>query len=151
MIAAGLHAGGLTNCATGDTNGAVATLTEKLRTKAREQLNAMQDRVAAFERQGGVEAAVERVAERLRREEERLSSGKHSLNPEYQQQIALWYARLELPIGADADAIRTQFRVLMRRYHPDRNVGDKRSEELATRISQDLTVAYEGLLAHLNR
>jgi DnaJ-domain-containing protein 1 len=141
----------LTNCATGDTNGAVATLTEKLRAKAREQLNAMQDRVAAFERQGGVEAAVERVAERLRREEERLSSGKHSLNPEYQQQIALWYARLELPIGADADAIRTQFRVLMRRYHPDRNVGDNRSEELATRISQDLTVAYEGLLAHLNR
>jgi DnaJ-domain-containing protein 1 len=141
----------LTKVATGDTNVGVATLTERIRAKALEQLNAMQDRVTEFERKGGLEAAVERVAERLRREEERLSSGKHPLNPEYQQQVALWYARLELPVGADAEAIRTQFRTLMRRYHPDRNVGDKRSEELATRISQDLTVAYEGLLAHLNR
>lgn len=141
----------MTNAAGANTYAGVATLTQRLRARAREQLNAVQDRIVEFERRGGVEAVLDRVSDRLREEEERLSSGKHGLSPGYQQQLALWYARLELQPGATVDEVRAQFRNLMRRYHPDRHVGDVRAEELATRISQELTVAYEGLLAHLNR
>ena len=38
---------------------------------------------------------------------------------------------------------------MMRRYHPDRFTGDPDVERLATRLSQELTVAYEGLLEYL--
>ena len=37
----------------------------------------------------------------------------------------------------------------MRKYHPDRFAARGEGERLATRVSQELTVAYEGLLEHL--
>lgn len=123
--------------------------TERLAERARAGLNAAQDRIAEFERDGGFASLADRAAERARVEEERFASGKHPLNPDYRRQVRTWYARLELHNGASAEEVRRAFRALMRRYHPDRYTGDAEQEELATRLSQDLTVAYEGLLAHL--
>lgn len=118
---------------------------------ARKGVEAAQRRVEQFEKSGGLEGAARRAAEALREHEQRINAGQHPLNPHYQQQVLVWFRRLELEPGASAEQVRTQFRTLMRRYHPDRHVGDVRAEELATRISQELTVAYEGLIQHLNR
>jgi len=123
--------------------------TERLKEQARDRLNRLQDRIVDFERDGGVQRVVERVADRIRNEEERIASGRHPLNPDYQLQVRQWYARLEIPPGSNADAVRTAYRDLMRRYHPDRNSQTPEIEALATRISQDLTEAVEGLLEHL--
>lgn len=127
----------------------MATWTQRLVEAARGGLNAAQDRIAEFERDGGFAGIAERAADRARAEEERFAAGRHTLNPDYRRQLRTWYARLELPFGAPADDVRRAFRALMRRYHPDRFTGDSEQEELATRLSQELTVAYEGLLEHL--
>ncbi len=106
--------------------------------------------MVAFEQDGGLAGVAERMQARLQQKEQQLSAGRHALNPEYQTQVRLWYARLELPYGADADAVRQAFRRLMRRYHPDRFTSDPDAERAATEVSQKLAVAYEGLLEYLN-
>ncbi len=118
--------------------------------RVRNRLNRLQDRVVAFEQDGGLAGVAERMQARLQQKEQQLSAGRHALNPEYQTQVRLWYARLELPYGADADAVRQAFRRLMRRYHPDRFTSDPDAERAATEVSQKLAVAYEGLLEYLN-
>lgn len=122
---------------------------ERLLDEARGRLNALQDRVTEFEQKGGFSQVAADVAERIRREEERLTSGRHALNPDYAARVRLWYARLELEPGASAEQVRASFHRLMRKYHPDRFSSDAESEALATRLSQELTVAYRGLLDHL--
>lgn len=124
---------------------------DRLREAARAALNELQDRAVAFDAAGGVSGAADRIGARLRAEEERLLAGTHPFDPEHQQRVRLWYARLELAPGANADEVRRAFRQLMRSYHPDRFAGSPDEEELATRLSQELTVAYEGLLAHLGQ
>lgn len=123
--------------------------TDILKERARRGLNAAQDFVAEFEAGGGLQGMADRLAEKARLEEDRLASGRHPLNPQYRIELQQWYARLELKPGASADDVRRSFRALMRRYHPDRYTGNPDHEQLATRLSQELTVAYEGLLAHL--
>lgn len=118
--------------------------------RVRERLNRLQDRVVAFEQDGGLSGAAERLQARLQQKEQQLSAGRHVLNPEYQARVRLWYARLELPYGADAEAVRQAFRRLMRQYHPDRFTSDADAERAATEVSQKLAVAYEGLLEYLN-
>lgn len=122
---------------------------DRLTETVRAGLNDVQERVTTFEQDGGIEGLAERVAERARRQGERLDAGKHTLNPDYLKQLRVWYARLELEPGATRDEVRHAFRELMRRYHPDRFANDARGEELATQLSQELTVAYEGLSEYL--
>ena len=117
--------------------------------KARGSLNAIQDAVQQFDANGGVSAWANRVADRAKVEEERFVSGKHPLNPEYRTEVKRWYARMELQPGASADDVRRSFRALMRKYHPDRYTNDAEHESIATQLSQELTIAYQGLLNHL--
>ncbi len=124
--------------------------TERFARAARDGMNAVQDRVTDFERDGGLGGVGERLRDAARRSEDRLISGRHSLNPEYVAQLRTWYARLELEPGASADEVRQAFRALMRRYHPDRFTDDPERERKATELSQQLTVAYRGLLEHLD-
>lgn len=123
--------------------------TDRLFRTVRDGANAVQDRVAAFERDGGIDALGERLRDAARRQEDRLITGRHGLNPEYVRQLNTWYARLELQPGSSADEVRQAFRALMRRYHPDRYTDDPERERKATELSQQLTVAYRGLLEHL--
>ncbi len=125
------------------------SLRDRILQAARQGLNSVQDRVVEFERDGGFEAVTERFAERLRVEQERLASGRHPLNPDYQAEVRVWYARLEIEYGSDTEAVRRAYRGMMRRYHPDRFTHSRETEALATKLSQDLTVAYEGLLEYL--
>lgn len=125
------------------------SITETLRDRARRGLNDLQDRIVRFEQEGGLEGVRRRLEAFVRASESAMLEGRSPLDATYQQQVRQWYARLELPLGAGPDEVRRAFRDLMRKYHPDRFAGDPETEALATRISQELMVAQEGLLRHL--
>ncbi len=61
------------------------------------------------------------------------------------------YRALELPYGADPEAIRKAHRSLLRRYHPDRFANDPERLADATRLSQELTAARDTLLEAFER
>jgi len=62
-------------------------------------------------------------------------------NPE----LAQYYARLELPYGADFTAVKLSYRRLMRKYHPDLHNSSPEKHRAATEVSQQLTQAYNEL------
>ena len=117
--------------------------------EAKDQLNRLQDRIQELDPEADFGAWADSIRDRARVEEERFAAGRHPLNADYRSDLKRWYARLELAPGASAEDVRRQFRSLMRKYHPDRFAGDSSNEAVATRLSQDLAVAYEGLLEHL--
>ncbi len=119
--------------------------------KAREGLNRLVDRISQFESQGGFGGAVQRAAERVRREQDRLRRELGTQGPlAYVAKLRQAYARLEVPFGSDWETVRRSYRQLMRRYHPDRHTTDPERERIATEISQKLTTAYNLLEKHLN-
>jgi DnaJ-domain-containing protein 1 len=59
--------------------------------------------------------------------------------------LAQLYAQLECPYGADMNAVRKQYRALMRKYHPDMHSNSPEKQRLATELSQRLTMAYNDL------
>ena len=66
-----------------------------------------------------------------------------------QKQTEQWYANLELEPGATLDEVKQAYRELMRRYHPDKHVGDPNRHKAATALAQSLTEAYQALVKHL--
>jgi DnaJ-domain-containing protein 1 len=71
------------------------------------------------------------------------------LPPQRRRQLRQYYANLELPFGADLDEVKQAFRRLMRQYHPDKHQADPARRQLATQLSQKLTVAYNELMKEL--
>jgi len=68
-----------------------------------------------------------------------------------EKQLAQYYANLELEPGASLDDIRTAYRELMRKYHPDKHLGDPERHKAATLLAQNLTTAYKALVDHLEK
>ena len=68
-----------------------------------------------------------------------------------QDQLNQYYANLELEPGASLKEVKSAYRRLMRRYHPDRHAKDPAKVRLANELSQQLRVAYEALREHLKR
>jgi DnaJ-domain-containing protein 1 len=68
-----------------------------------------------------------------------------------EQQIAQYYANLELPNGASLDDIKKAYREMMRRYHPDKHIGDPERHKASTELAQSITRAYTALVAHLGK
>ena len=66
-------------------------------------------------------------------------------------QLAEWYRVLDLQPGADMAQIKTSYRQLMRKYHPDMHAGSPQKQKAATELSVRVTSAYNGLVAHLER
>ena len=77
--------------------------------------------------------------------EEAANSAGSGRDPE----LAGYYANLELPYGADLDAVEAAWKRLMRQYHPDLHGTDPRRQQVATEIVQGLNMAYRGLREHL--
>ena len=67
------------------------------------------------------------------------------LSPDKRRKIRQYYANLELPFGATLAEVKQAYRQLMRQYHPDKHPHDPARRELATQLSQKLTVAYNEL------
>ena len=62
-----------------------------------------------------------------------------------EQQVTQYYANLELAPGATLDDVRKAYRELMKRYHPDKHLGDPERHKAATELAQSLTRAYTAL------
>lgn len=129
----------------------MASWKDKLEEMARSSLNELQDRVIEFEDGGGIDGLIDRLTEQVRRQQNLLLDGQHPLSPDYQRNVRLWYDRLELKYGANEREVRDAYRGLMRKYHPDRFARHERGEQIATQVSQELTLAYTGLMEHLGR
>jgi len=66
-------------------------------------------------------------------------------------QVAEWYRVLDLTVGAEMPAIKSSYRQLMRKYHPDMHAGNPQKQKAATELSMRVTTAYNGLVAHLEK
>ena len=64
-------------------------------------------------------------------------------------QVVEWYKRLDLEVGADMAQIKSAYRQLMRKYHPDMHAGSPQKQKAATELSMKITTAYNGLVDHL--
>jgi DnaJ-domain-containing protein 1 len=66
-------------------------------------------------------------------------------------QIAEWYRVLDLSPGAEVSQIKTSYRQLMRKYHPDMHAGNPQRQKAATELSMKVTAAYNGLMTQLEK
>jgi DnaJ-domain-containing protein 1 len=66
-------------------------------------------------------------------------------------QVAEWYRVLDLSVGADMSQIKSSYRQMMRKYHPDMHAGNPQKQKAATELSMRVTAAYNGLVAHLEK
>ncbi|HET9620727.1 MAG TPA: J domain-containing protein [Kofleriaceae bacterium] len=62
-----------------------------------------------------------------------------------------WYRVLDLEVGADMAQIKTAYRRMMRKYHPDMHAGSPQKQKAATELSMRVTTAYNGLVSHLEK
>lgn len=65
--------------------------------------------------------------------------------------LAGYYRLLELPYGADLEAVRHAYRRLLAMYHPDRHTADPEKQRMATELTQALNHAFDQLEAALKR
>jgi DnaJ-domain-containing protein 1 len=80
------------------------------------------------------------------------SAGRRSHGSPFQREndkLAEYYKVLDLPYGADFAQVKTSYRKLMRKYHPDRHVGNPKKLKAATELSMRVTQAYTALEEHL--
>ncbi len=66
-----------------------------------------------------------------------------------EQDVAKWYAALELRPGASLREVDASFRELSRRYDPEKHAGNKEKHAAATRLVEELRKAHQGLRARL--
>ena len=66
-------------------------------------------------------------------------------------QVAEWYRVLDLSVGAEMSQIKSSYRQLMRKYHPDMHAGNPGKQKAATELSMRVTAAYNGLVSYLEK
>ena len=92
---------------------------------------------------GSVEDAV--------RDSRALAAAKGEQRSPQKQQVTQYYANLELSPGATLDEVRKAYRDLMKRYHPDKHLGNPERHKAATELAQSLTRAYTALVEMLSK
>jgi DnaJ-domain-containing protein 1 len=68
-----------------------------------------------------------------------------------ESQIADWLKVLGLGGGADMAQIKTAYRQMMRKYHPDMHAANPQKQKAANELSMRVTTAYNGLVAHFDK
>jgi DnaJ-domain-containing protein 1 len=66
-------------------------------------------------------------------------------------QLAEWYRVLDVQPNSDMALIKSSYRKLMRKYHPDMHPGNPGKQKAATELSMRVTSAYNGLVAHYDK
>lgn len=79
------------------------------------------------------------------------SSSSRPRVPRADPQVAEWYRALGLQPGADMAQIKTAYRQLMRKYHPDMHAANPQKQKAANELSMRVTTAYNGLCALENK
>jgi DnaJ-domain-containing protein 1 len=79
------------------------------------------------------------------------SSGRAPRPGSKDAQLLEWYKTLDLQVGADMPTIKSSYRQLMRKYHPDMHAGNPSKQKAATELSMRVTTAYNGLVDHFEK
>jgi DnaJ-domain-containing protein 1 len=80
------------------------------------------------------------------------SSSSRAPRPGSQEaQVSEWYRVLDLEVGADMPKIKSSYRQLMRKYHPDMHAGNPQKQKAANELSMRVTTAYNGLVEYLEK
>lgn len=79
------------------------------------------------------------------------SGGAARRPPTPQDAIRKAYAALEVPPGSDFATVRTAYRTLMRKYHPDRHAQSPEKQKTAHELAQKLTESYKTLEKQLRK
>ena len=66
-------------------------------------------------------------------------------------ELAGYYANLEIPRGSDLETVRAAWKGMMRKYHPDLHGADPEKRRLAGELTANLTRAYQELAAALEQ
>ena len=61
------------------------------------------------------------------------------------------YANLEVPFGADSQAVRRSYKRLVLQYHPDRHSGDPEKLRVATEITKKVNQSFERIRSFQER
>lgn len=64
-------------------------------------------------------------------------------------EVADWYKTLGVTPGDDMPKIKTAYRQLMRKYHPDMHANDPKKQKAANELSMKVTTAYNSLLEYM--
>jgi len=64
-------------------------------------------------------------------------------------ELADWYKTLGITPGDDMAKIKTAYRQLMRKYHPDMHANDPKKQKAANELSMKVTTAYNSLSEYM--
>ncbi len=64
-------------------------------------------------------------------------------------ELADWYKTLGVTPGDDMVKIKTAYRQLMRKYHPDMHANDPKKQKAANELSMKVTTAYNSLVDYM--
>lgn len=92
---------------------------------------------------------MDRFREDVVRSQRLLLEGAATGGLDHLRDVRIWYARLEVPYGSNAETVTSSYRRLVKLYHPDLYAGSGSHSALATEVTQGLVTAYHGLLRHL--
>ena len=90
------------------------------------------------------------VADAARRMASDAASGR-ARDPGRDPEMAEWYANLELPYGADLEAVHRARKRLLARYHPDRYATDPDAAHRAHELVLAIHHAHAQLVKRLSR
>jgi DnaJ-domain-containing protein 1 len=79
------------------------------------------------------------------------STGRPPRPGSTEAQLLEWYRVLDLQVGVDMAQIKTSYRQMMRKYHPDMHAGNPQKQKAATELSMRVTTAYNGLVTHFEK
>jgi DnaJ-domain-containing protein 1 len=65
--------------------------------------------------------------------------------PQGDPRLAGYYANLEVPYGSDLETIRSAWKKLLKKYHPDLHGRDPEKKRIANELTAELTQAYQEL------
>lgn len=68
---------------------------------------------------------------------------------EKNEEIAQYYAQLEIPYGSDLQTVKKAWRKLIRKYHPDLHANEPANQQIAHDLTAKLTKAYRELEKYL--
>ena len=69
--------------------------------------------------------------------------------PQVDEEMARFYANLEVPYGSDRETVKLAWKNLLRKYHPDLHSSDPDKQQVATELVKGLNQAYEQLSRRL--
>lgn len=105
---------------------------------------------SAAGKSGSTRASVEAEFERLRRAAAQGGTTERAA-PRKTGPLDAYYKTLHLPPGATLAEVKTAYRQLMKRYHPDMHMGNAEKQKAATALSRTFSEAYEVLKAALEK